>query len=116
MVFENYDVEFFQTNSVINYPNEEDFTRITEFKYLTKEICGKTTILKEYPLEYKAESGLNPYYPIINAENSEKFKKYTDFWTVTAIFTASEDLRNIKTMIWINVFSQLCSLRKKIKF
>jgi UDP-galactopyranose mutase len=35
MVFENINQEWYQPNSVINYPNEEDFTRITEFKYLT---------------------------------------------------------------------------------
>jgi UDP-galactopyranose mutase len=33
LVFEDKDVEFFQTAAVVNYPNEENFTRISEFKH-----------------------------------------------------------------------------------
>ncbi|MBA3599732.1 MAG: UDP-galactopyranose mutase, partial [Acidobacteria bacterium] len=32
---ETHDAETFQTAPVINYPNEQAFTRVTEFKYLT---------------------------------------------------------------------------------
>lgn len=78
LVFENYDKTYYQTNSVVNYPNEEKFTRITEFKYLTKQkIDGKTTILKEYPLKYDANNKkCDPYYPITNDEN---LKMYSDY-------------------------------------
>ena len=79
LVFERYDTTYFQTNSVVNYPNEEDFTRITEFKYLTRqEVENKTTILKEYPLKYDANNKkcLDPYYPINNEENNNMYYKY----------------------------------------
>ncbi|MDR1497727.1 MAG: UDP-galactopyranose mutase [Puniceicoccales bacterium] len=33
LVFEDVEQEWFQPASVVNYPNEEDFTRITEFKH-----------------------------------------------------------------------------------
>jgi UDP-galactopyranose mutase len=65
----------------VNYPNEEDFTRITEFKNLTgQKVTDKTTILKEYPLSYSPESEKSnpPYYPISNSENLALYKKYSD--------------------------------------
>lgn len=79
LVFEDYDVDNFQENSVVNYPNDERYTRITEFKYLTKQkLAGKTTILKEYPLMYNEETAKtnDPYYPIQNEENILKYNKY----------------------------------------
>lgn len=79
LVFEKYNKTYYQTNSVVNYPNEEKFTRITEFKYLTEqELDGKTTILKEYPLKYDPnnEKCLDPYYAIINEENLKMYDKY----------------------------------------
>ena len=76
--FEQYEKELYQTNSVVNYPNEEEFTRITEFKYLTnQEDLNNTTILKEYPLNYSGDNKeIEPYYPIINNENMEIYNKY----------------------------------------
>ncbi len=71
------DVEFFQSGTQINYPNDHDYTRITEFKHLTKQQHTKTTIAYEYPEEY--EFGKNdPYYPIPKKENLELFEKYKE--------------------------------------
>lgn len=81
MQFETVDKTWYQSNSVVNYPNEEEFTRITEFKYLNKQdIEGHTVILKEYPAAYdpNAEKGNTPYYPITAEENAAKFKQYKD--------------------------------------
>ena len=79
LVFEQYDMTNFQPCAVINYPNEEDFTRITEFKYLTGQVVvGKTTILKEYSMQYNmtSEKGNIPYYPIINKQNIKQYEMY----------------------------------------
>lgn len=79
LAFEQHDVERFQPAAVVNYPNEEEFTRITEFKYLTRQqIDNKTTVLKEYPLEYDPSSkkGNVPYYPVINDDNLERYGEY----------------------------------------
>lgn len=79
LVFEQYNMTNFQHCAVVNYPNEEDFTRITEFKYLTGQVVvGKTTILKEYPMQYKitAEKGNIPYYPIISEKNINRYQMY----------------------------------------
>lgn len=78
MHFENYKFNYFQSAAVINYPNEEDFTRITEFKYLSNQLLnGATTILKEYPVEYNyLNSKTDPYYAIINDENNQLYNLY----------------------------------------
>lgn len=77
LVFEALDQDCYQKNSVVNYPNSEDFTRITEFKYLTgQRLDGKTVILKEYPVQYNSQQELEPYYPIINENNIEIYNKY----------------------------------------
>ena len=79
LVFEQKDVTWFQPASVVNYPNEENFTRITEFKYLSRqEVENKTTILKEYPSDYdpNSEKGNTPYYPIPDEESLAKYEKY----------------------------------------
>lgn len=69
--FETHDTEYFQSNSVINYPNEHDYTRIVEYKYLYGQKHAKTTISKEYPT-WDGE----PYYPVPNDRNRELYKKY----------------------------------------
>lgn len=73
--FETYDKEFFQQNSVINYPNENDYTRIVEYKYFTGQTHPKTTISKEYSVDYIPGKN-DPYYPVPNPKNSKIFSKY----------------------------------------
>jgi UDP-galactopyranose mutase len=68
---ETHDMEKFQEAPVVNYPNEQPYTRITEFKYLTGQEHRKTSIVYEYP---QAEG--DPYYPIPRAENAELYNKY----------------------------------------
>lgn len=79
--FEQRPVTWFQPAAVVNYPNEEAFTRITEFKHMTgQNIEGTTTILREYPLPYRpgAEKGGVPYYPIAGKENTALYARYRD--------------------------------------
>ncbi len=55
----------------------EDFTRITEFKYLTGQLdAPDTTIVREYPMPYSGGEGEIPYYAINNSENDGLFEKY----------------------------------------
>jgi hypothetical protein len=57
--------------AVINYPNDRDCTRVTEFKYLTGQTHLKTSIVYEHP----RDSG-DPYYPIPRAENTALYEQY----------------------------------------
>jgi UDP-galactopyranose mutase len=61
----------FQSEAVVNYPNEHLYTRITEFKYLTGQEHPKSSIVYEFP---QAEG--DPYYPIPRVENETTYKKY----------------------------------------
>lgn len=54
----------FQPATTVNYPNEEAYTRITEFKHLTGQQHKGTSIVYEYPCAYVAGQGLEPYYPL----------------------------------------------------
>jgi len=68
---ETHDVEVFQEAPVVNYPNGQPYTRVTEFKYLTGQVHKKTGVVYEYP---RAEG--DPYYPIPRPENAELYKQY----------------------------------------
>jgi UDP-galactopyranose mutase len=70
---ETHDVQVYQPNSVVNYPNEHLYTRITEFKYLTGQVHPKTSIVYEYP---RAEG--DPYYPVPKPENALLYKRYKE--------------------------------------
>lgn len=81
MVFEQLNEDEFQPAAVVNYPNEEEFTRITEFKHMTgQQIKNRTAILKEYPAAYRpeAEIGNIPYYPIQSPENQKLYNRYAE--------------------------------------
>jgi UDP-galactopyranose mutase len=69
--FETIDKEVFQPTGTVNYPNEQLYTRITDFKYLTGQVHPKTAIVYEFP---KAEG--DPYYPVPRPENAELYKRY----------------------------------------
>ena len=76
--FEYYEKDDFQGHSVVNYTVSEDYTRITEYKYLTGQECKGTTISKEYPSAYTGENGQIPYYSIANEENHALYAKYKE--------------------------------------
>lgn len=72
---ETLDCEYFQPKAVVNYPNDNEFTRITEFKHFSGEKSNKTVILKEYPKQF--EIGKNErFYAILNQENRKLYQKY----------------------------------------
>jgi UDP-galactopyranose mutase len=76
--FETKNVAVAQPAPVINYPNENAYTRVTEFKYLTGQEHPKTTLVYEYS---RAEG--DPYYPIPRAENAALYKKYQELAEAT---------------------------------
>ncbi len=69
--FETKNVEFYQPAAVVNYPNDYDFTRITEFKHFTGVKQPVTTICREFP----SAQG-EPCYVVISDDNLEKRAKY----------------------------------------
>ena len=76
--FEHFSDQFFQETTTINYPNDYDYTRITEFKHISQQNIDGTTIVKEFPQDYdRRNKNKNiPYYPVLTEQNSERFAKY----------------------------------------
>ena len=75
MKFETVDAEHFQEVATVNYPNNYDFTRITEFKNIHPAQTKRTTILREYPQNYLPGENV-PYYPIFTDEARAAYEKY----------------------------------------
>jgi UDP-galactopyranose mutase len=69
--FRNYRRESFQASSVINFPNDYEYTRTTEYKKITGQEAGSTTVSYEYP----CNEG-DPYYPMPTADNQQLYAKY----------------------------------------
>ena len=62
----------YQPVAQVNYPNDFDFTRITEFRHITGQLHGGTSIAREY-----SQSEGDPYYPIPTAQNEELYQRYS---------------------------------------
>lgn len=75
--FEELNVERFQNAGQINYPLTEEYTRISEFKYLTGQVSKSTIIAREYPEPHLP--GVNiPYYPVPKDVNQEVHLRYLE--------------------------------------
>ncbi|MDM8537975.1 UDP-galactopyranose mutase [Desulfobacterales bacterium HSG17] len=63
--------------AVVNYPNENDYTRITEFKHFNLQVTPKTTLCYEFPADV---TGLNndivPAYPVLNSNSFQIYQLY----------------------------------------
>lgn len=66
--------EFFQSAMQINYPNDEEFTRIVEIKHATGQRSSVTTIVREYPDDYAP--GKEAYYPIPAPDCRALYQRY----------------------------------------
>jgi UDP-galactopyranose mutase len=75
--FEKIEQEYYQEAPVINYPNDYEFTRITEFKHIHPVKSDKTTILKEYPKAYNSNTDI-PCYPLLKKESEELYYRYKE--------------------------------------
>ncbi|MGE5368455.1 MAG: UDP-galactopyranose mutase [Chloroflexota bacterium] len=83
------DQSWLQPVAVVNYPQTQAYTRITEYKHLTGQRHEKTSVTYEFP----TDAG-DPYYPVPRAENMELYKKYErvalaqpDVWFVGRLAT-----------------------------
>lgn len=72
------DREWAQPVAVINYPQTEEFTRVTEYKHLTGQHHPKTSLTYEYP----SDRG-DPYYPVPRPENEALYKRYQELAEAT---------------------------------
>lgn len=73
------DKEFQQPVAVINYPQDQLYTRTTEYKHLTGQSHPKTALTYEYP----CNNG-DPYYPVPRDANRALYKRYEQLASETA--------------------------------
>lgn len=72
---ERLEEENYQGNAVVNYIDKEiPYTRIIEHKHFEFGTQEHTVITKEYPCAWS--KGMEPYYPVNNADNNRLYKKY----------------------------------------
>ena len=65
----------YQGNAVVNYTSwDQPYTRIIEHKHFEFGQQPTTIISREYSAEWKP--GMEPYYPVNDAENGALYKKY----------------------------------------
>jgi UDP-galactopyranose mutase len=68
---ETLPVDRFQPVGTVNYPNDYAYTRISEFKHITGQMHGLTSVVYEYP---RADG--DPYYPVPTEANAALYKRY----------------------------------------
>ena len=70
-----YNVFLYQENSIVNYPNNYEYTRITEFKKFYPNSptfnCEKTVICREIPWIWEIDA-----YPILSLKNQKLLIRY----------------------------------------
>ena len=95
--------------AVINYPNDHEYTRVTEFKHLTGQAHAKTSVVYEYPCD-----GGDPYYPIPRAENAALYKQYEALAAAIAEIHFSGRLATYKYYNMDQVVAQALTLCSKL--
>ena len=75
--FEEHTLEETQHQPVgtMNYPNDYDYTRVTEQKIITGQQAAVTTLITEYPQPHEPGKTI-AYYPIPRTENHSLYAKY----------------------------------------
>jgi UDP-galactopyranose mutase len=73
---QTHTIERYQQAAVINFPNYNGYTRITEPKWFTGQVHPCTTTLTEYPLAH-ANGKTIPYYPIPTESNRKHYELYS---------------------------------------
>ena len=107
--FETHERPVFQDAPVVNYPNENLYTRCTEFKYLTGQEHPKTSVVYEYP---RAEG--DPYYPVPRPENAAMYREYQSLAERTAGVYFTGRLATYKYYNMDQVVAQSLTLFKKL--
>ena len=75
--FKTLKQDYFQELAQVNYPNNNQYTRITEFKHFYNQDNVYTTIAYEFPMEHITGQNV-PYYPIPMPDNDRQYQKYKE--------------------------------------
>lgn len=67
-----------QPAPVVAYPQEKDYTRITEYKKLPIQNGPGSSYAVEYPLPYQDGTYMEPYYPILTETSQKQYAQYRE--------------------------------------
>ncbi|MCL1891026.1 MAG: UDP-galactopyranose mutase [Coriobacteriia bacterium] len=87
-VYKQLDEKHVLPCGTVNYTVSEDYTRITEYTWLTGQDLDHTTIMEEYPRAFADEPGQVPYYAILNDENRAHYERYLALFSELPTFHA----------------------------
>ena len=73
--FVHHTEDMIQPVAQINFPNGHRYTRITEFKHITSQLIGGTTVAVEYPQKHMRGKN-EPYYPVPIQASGRTYEKY----------------------------------------
>lgn len=100
----------FQAVGTVNYPNENAYTRVSEFKHMTGQRHEYTSIVYEYP---QAEG--DPYYPVPKPENDQLYSQYKELADATPHVHFVGRLATYKYYNMDQVVAQSLTLYKKLR-
>lgn len=65
-----------QEAPAVSYPQEENYTQITECKKLFLQDRAGSSYAAEYPLPYHEGVKLEPYYPVLTQKSQDQHHQY----------------------------------------
>ena len=74
--YRHYQENKVQPCGTVNFTVSEDYTRTSEYTWLTGQQIQASTVAEEYPRPYTDPDTQIPYYPIIDPKNLEYYKRY----------------------------------------
>jgi UDP-galactopyranose mutase len=98
----------------VNYTVSEDYTRITEYTYLTGQQCDQTTIMEEYPQAFSDPATQTPYYAIMNDENNAAYARYAALFAQLPQFHALGRLAQYKYYNMDQIVEEALNLADKL--
>ena len=79
--YRRYGMNRVQPCGTVNYTVDRDYTRTSEYTWLTGQKIDKSTIAEEYPRPYTDPLRQIPYYPVINEKNLAFYQQYADLFS-----------------------------------
>jgi UDP-galactopyranose mutase len=74
--YRHYDHRPVQPCGTVNFTVSEEYTRTTEYTWLTGQDIGRSSVAEEYSRAYVDPDSQIPYYPIVSDENQEFYQRY----------------------------------------
>lgn len=76
-VVKHFERDSFQDYSIVACPESKKFTRIVEYKKMYHTKVFGTSVVYEYPEEYKLNTN-EPYYPLLKSDSIALYNKYKE--------------------------------------